>query len=1310
MDHLGTGLANFIEIKHTSVFFGICPRRANPGHFPKDSSTFLRLQLVVTQHKTTMNNTFLGTALLVFVLVSQSLALQIISDTNQETRFNDTFVFTERLLTIECTPVDLGLQTPRELTFQLSNGTTQRLGVTCSKPLITYDVNHIGWVPYRSSIYVAEVCMAVGINNPSEDQEARIDRTGISRFLLQAQATDFAVTSRVDQGRKLLQIGLSTAIFSIAGGILGGIIGCKIPFLGHCGGGVSQEAFQQLQDRTSELEAAQANLFQGLQNLTTAFSAQIDLDESRFVNIQQNLESVTTSIVDLKRASQLVQQNLNVLQKQVSAALANISSEISATNTNMDKISAELGNFENSTNERFERLFNQFQNVTRKVVDDINALAQHGDDVDSVRMRSIYDLATQIQTLANTMLKVESREIMLQEMNSLVQQNLNDVTTRRFKPFLIDVGVPPATGSLGANAYINIETVLIRSVFNILEESSLNVVTTHTHFAETVFNLRCGTRFFVNDPQGSRDWSQILQAVGPDWTCTPVDETHPEGPNSCSCWIEVTEKQCVVDFLAPNPFTATTASEAGLYSNPDFDTSTDKSICRSGNPAFQGNTLPPRPLTTVTQIRSMNNFTDLIATFCEKRIQLTNTDHFFLSYAANRMTQMPSTCSSNLLKSFYTQPSSITAMLTMFSAAYGWHMADSAKFKKLVFGVMPSMMQLREEPSVIANGTNIGPCWYSYFIANSPDPWIPVYEIRKVRTSTTVTVQYLDNPSRPNDVYQMDADQMEVILQDESLIPTAEVMVGSPLGTLNHAEGYEIFDIPASQLIVDVVSEVRKGTVPYQMIYQKQNESLLAQSELTEALWREQNAFSFEATAAVNSAYLHRVKFDHEEGVCLPFDEDNTPLIGGGSWCDRMAVMTVGFSKDAFSPTKGVMTIQPSRANIRVQVRVPEGVVISSVRSACPGVGYVYSSAGELALTLVNPLSTINDLVVKRESTSAACVSEMPVSLSAGGKQTLRYSFCALLGPVPDSIHIYVKTSFTDLVACPVNITLHPAIVNAQAPASTSYLETRVIYINDLASQAFAQVSYKTLNIIAEMIMDVVRPYRASNIDIPDVVYDDTALRLARLQAIRDSINQTITQAQNDVTNFTQANASYQQELDQTYSDLDKQIANQTALNTQLRAINIQGQEGALKIHELNNRLADLEQKMIIAQQNYDKAVLEGFASTMSSSGGCSGLFDSIGCFFSTLYTFAIYAAIGVGVFLLITCVIIPCCRTAKAVTPSVAPSTTTSGVHTLMNHRRRRDQQQRTRRRSTDDADGSADDDDDDDVVEISPLVLSSD
>lgn len=1066
------------------------------------------------------------------VVVTTAQAYTILSERDNLVSINNA-LRQNKTITLRCTRSDFGV--PLNLTVLSSvDNSSIPVQINVSATDITYDTQIPGYVPRHGRLERVQCCLArdgsrYNPENPApeptfSDFNGVENQTWSGGTSLQAvhDAHQYSLQEyRPPTARKLQFLGIAL------GGLL--LVNEFFCFM-KCPGKVDKWDPSLFDDFKNQSNNRLALLEQ--QNL--AAQAWQNATNDNIVRLTLGLSDVRDTFATLNSTVGLLQERTSVNEQMFNASRVAIENEIGYMRSSLVGVNQAVANVTSfvtqlvgAQNDTLRLAMNyterSLQNVQSTLTDMQNALLDRITKADE-RLRSLTDLVFRLSgQVREAVLNFEAQRCLTRKIQARIEDIQNEGL---YVPFLENLGQQPAS-SLGPYRAVLIDAINLRYGFTFSGSYYLR---------RKIFTLECDTGFYLNRASDAMSWRDILENLGP-LNCDPLQF------GDCSCWITITSKQC-----ATNQSKITSGI---LNSSLAFDLNASMCTSAISNDA-------------VVTITSPNGILDYLRGQCLAEPFLTNTSAVLggtLVAATYSVPHRSDMCDMILNKVFSnSQLNFVALMFDHWSNAYGIAVTRKDVYSRIVDGILPLNLTIKEEQFTRLKNGQPARCWNSYFMTYSTD-WLPVYLFSNPRLSNTVSMKI------GNGNVTTKTSDVSISQPYSFLLPSEPRIIGNPYSTT------AVYDVDYEDFPLGATASGRLGKATYPMVpYSNMTNNLTA--------WRWWWGVDFEHNLGDNTAELY--KRNVTGGFC-----DRIDYVTTSSWCAL---------KDRFFFFQRNNTLVANAYDevLQVTLTIPQGTVIANTFSDCP-VAEVTPISGTQTMVKLSNNQAVPIVVAIVES--GACSRTFPsITVGAGLSYEHLVPVCSTgNGQVFLTVSKYVGS---DLEACAsisgLNVTVNRAVLlNVRGVPDLRYVNEFTITDVDRLATSNALATSEIYRLLGTTLVAMLEGFQAATIVLPNKTYADvsgilydlnqtqyaTFERLANLTG-RSQFNLTALsapyQAQLDDINLRQA------ELNKRFSE---QLANLTARvgNTTDIIQNLQTLLGAYQA--LQNAVVDAERNTTASLQ-----------------------------------------------------------------------------------------------------------------------------
>lgn len=1096
----------------------------------------------------------------ILAIVADAQTLKILSQRQNAYALNGR-MYQNNTITVQCTDADFGVY--RYATITKGDGSTVQLGVLCSPPVYSYELEEVGRVPRDTRFDAVAYCLTADeLKVNASATAALLDRTSASavigsslrkRKLLEDHNRHTLRPYRKAAAGTALKFAAAAGFdifFGFAGGVAGGAAYCR----GLAGGGCASVAsVEDLKAKYETLDGSVTTLsqrldvFQGnFNNLTNKYQEMFINTNNRFETVEamfNNSISAVQSSLDyvngtnelLRRQSQDLQYNFQLLQAQAITTDANLADLASTLSGGISGVSAQLANFIALQNNVTRDMHLRLTNVS--TISAANLVELRSQMISLTR-----NLQFQINTIRDQLRETQARRAVA----AFMQARLLDVLAEGYTPFTFDLGIPPSSSSNPAVWRTLLETHRLLYVRDNLGLTAQMVDISYFCDTKSIIDL--------NVPLTSS--TDFFSAMGP----AGCNATLQRG---CQCWIVTQRSSCSTSNAR--------VTQGTWLQNNTLWTGDASAVCSGAitvNTAVTHNTL--------------SGFLGVMADVCNDGTFVNASTIRVISGQLLRVANVPYNplvcpmALDTINDLVNTDISFIYTMIGYLQISFTVVLSNANYYSQLLYGQSPSGLTTIEDPLVVVNGTEARCLTTGMISFDTTSPLLPVYRLRFVSATSSVTVK-LDGV-----VTSVVTDATISVPADIILPATETAVVGDP------ADSSQIWNIPDSELSLSPVGTARKGHITYPIA--------TSLSDLTAEAWQERNKETFNHFDSTATAAYYR-RTINGTGMC-----SGNSLPGEGSWCTVRRDFAVSAAVGGFtlSPRTG------TGATVIPQLIIPDGAITSVIFSDCPTITLGQKNPGVATLSLTNSRPDVDITVAIL--LSGQCTTTVP-SFVVPKLETRDYLIPQCISNIDSTRTVRVARydSELNLVTCgnTTNITI------ARDTFITTYSTPDLISQNISRMLAQDQAALQNLNastsqalVIASVITTIPAIFKSYGVSLPPETVDALAALITELQAVQTRLAvQANTTRDASLRNFTALYDEFTPRLNNALNDGLLALNASKTLLLQLAAQNVNASSILADIIVLTNQtqaaLADLSDALKLfanATRDFALTTLNTFA------------------------------------------------------------------------------------------------------------------
>jgi hypothetical protein len=1092
------------------------------------------------------------------VAVTQAQTLRILSQRQNAYALNGR-MYQNNTITVQCTDADFGVY--RYSTITKGDGSTVQLGVLCSPPVYSYELEEVGRIPRDTRFDAVAYCLTADeLKVNVSSTLALLDRTTASavignslrrRKLLEAQNRHKLHPFRKSAAGTAFKFAAAAGfdiLFGFAGGVAGGAAYCR----GLAGGGCASVAsVDDLKQKYTALDGSVTRLsnaldvFQGnFNNLTNKYQEmfintnnRFDTVQSLFNNsisgVQASLDYVNGTNELLRRQNQDLQYNFQLLQSQATTTDANLASLASTLSGGISGVGAQLSNYIALQNNVTLDMHKRLTNVSSIAAANLVALRKQ-------MVTLTQNLQYQINSIRDQLRETQARRAVA----AYMQQRLLDVLAEGYSPFTFDLGIAPSPDTNPAVWRTLLETHRLLYVRDNLGLTAQMVD----------ISYYCDTRSIIDLTVPLSSSTDFFSAMGP----VGCNATLRQG---CQCWIVTQRSSCSTSNAR--------VTQGTWLQNNTLWTGNSSAICSSGitvNTAITHTTLP--------------SFLSVMADVCNDGTFVNASTIRVISGQLLRVANVPYNplvCSMALDTINDVANTDISFMYTMIGylqMSFTVVLNNANYYSQLLYGQSPSGLTTIEDPLVVVNGTEARCLSTGMVSHDTTNPLLIVYRLRFVSATSSVTVK-LDGV-----VTSVVTDVTASVPSSVVLPDTDTAVVGDP------ADSSEIWNIPDSELSLSPVAAARKGHITYPIA--------TSLSDLTAAAWQDRNKDTFNHfDGTATAAYYRRTV--NGTGMC-----SGNSLPGEGSWCTVRRDFAVSAAVGGFtlSPRTG------TGATVIAQLTVADGAITGVIFSDCPTITLSQKNPGVATLALTNsrPDTDITVAILL----GGQCTTTVP-SFVIPKLETRDYLIPQCISNVAStrSVRVARYDSELNLVTCgnTTNITIsRDTFISTYATPDLISQNISRLLVQDETTLRMVNTSGTQALVIASVIATIPTIFSSYGVKLPAETVDGLAQLITNLQTA-----QVLLAAQANATrdaslrNFTALFDEFTPRLDAAVNDGVLALNATKTLLLQLAAQNVNGSSILADIIVLTNTTQAALAQLSDAIKVFSNATRDFAATTLNT-------------------------------------------------------------------------------------------------------------
>lgn len=1105
--------------------------------------------------------------LLGLLAVVEAQTLRILSQRQNAYALNGR-MYQNNTITVQCTDADFGVY--RFATITKGDGSTVQLGVLCSPPVYSYELEEVGKVPRDARLDALTYCLTSDELKVNESQTAvaLIDRTTTSSVigssLRRRKLMEEHNRHSLKPSRKLLPaLFFGAAATSVVFGFLGGMAGAAAYCKGRC---ASQADVDDLRGKYTALDGTVTGLATSLGKFEGKFTDLTNKYEELFINTNQRFETVNATFNNmvsgvqasldyvngtnelLRRQSQDLQYNFQLLQAQATTTDSNLAALAATLSGGISGVGVELSNFIELQNNVTRDMHLRLANVSTIAATNLVTLRSQ---VTSISRRLQY----QINTIRDQLRETEARRAV----SAFMQQRLVDVLADGYAPFTFDLGTPPGSDETPAVWRTLLETHRLLYVRDNLGLTAQMVD----------ISYYCETKTIIDLSIGLSSSTDFLSAIGPVGCNATLRQ-------SCQCWVVTQRSSCSTSNAR--------VTEGTWLLNNTLWTGGVSAVCSGAitvNEALTHTTMP--------------SFLDVMADVCNDGTFVNASTIRVVSGQLLRMAEIPYNplvCSMALdviNDITNTDISFIFTMLGYLQIAFTVVANNANYYAKLIYGQSPSGLTTIEDPLIVVNGTEARCLSTGMVSYDTTNPLLSVYRLRFVSATSSVTVK-LDGV-----VTSVVTDATISVPADIILPATDTAVVGDP------SDSSELWNIPDSELSLSPVAAARKGHITYPIA--------TSLSDFNAAAWLDRNKDTFNHFDGTATAAYYR-RTINGSGMC-----SGNSLPGEGSWCTVRRDFAVSAATGGFtlSPRTG------TGATVIPQLIIPDGAITSVIFSDCPTITLSQKNPGVATLSLTN--SRPDTEIAVAILLTGQCTTTVP-SFTIPSLETRDYLIpqCITNQDSTRTVRVARYDSELNLVTCgnTTNITISrdTFITTYATPDLISQNVTRLL-VEDEAALRMMNISNAQAQVIAAVITTIPTIFKNYGVALPAETVNALSLLIGDLE-----LQQQRFAAQANATrdaslrNFTALYDEFTPRLNNALNDGLLALNASRALLATLAAQNVNASSILADIIVLTNQTQAALAEVVVALNTFANATRDFALTTlntfaeMNSGGGGFDLLD----------------------------------------------------------------------------------------------------
>lgn len=912
--------------------------------------------------------------------------------------------------------------------------------------------------------------------------------------------------------------------------------------------GITADEFAAFGNQVADQFARQDDLIRSLTQWQAAANNQYQFIIDGFqatrafqVATQQQVGNLTIAVTNQ-------QSQINNIMRESAAIYGQIKSVVVDVATNMNNLTQTMQQLASATASTFNQTILYITQNMNTLADQVNTLTDANNN--NTRNNQAKDLTTQsaISKLSaiTALLATQSQFLPLLTRNWRVQKqrirSRNSGGQFNYVPMVVDPGsdgvddlndLPPRLQT----QYIDVPGLKwIGRAGPILGAYKALAISTQLAFT-------CSGPYLANNQNPISTWTDFFNTLGAFTNCNVTGSTY-----MCNCWVAATSEYCEMD---ANPATGAPTAWAlanwTLYDAPD--------IPLPGNPYYYCNSnkqnLPGAPLSIIRSDRDWFLYQKYITA------QLVNPapsvpqgyrifsplfgQRIFVPYApitntTDIMTIMnPAVGTPNFvyvtIQAFFIQGMSLSA-------------TAAQRLSQEIYGGMPTNSTILTEDYVKIGSNPLGVCKTMYVVATDTSKFVSLYRYEKVALTRKITV-FLDGQE-----YSQITDATVINSRDSTL----QIPDGAYIGGIEGEQWVtSVYDQAYEQTVPNFNPIGREGN-PWYNAYPTSVNAQPTKFTYNISTWNLYNIVPYDHLAGSSSINKFRNtlvcnnQFNPPRCVC------NTTSLGvanNGRICSMLPVYQVSYV-NAFVNGRGAdIGLTSSFDQQRATIRVPSGVLTAVSGSACLVVTQVQTeNFKSQTLVLYNSLATPNTVIITENS---ACFQKRQITFSPLQRIPYIVDYCPIQDP---AIPIAVTFSFfggnTSLpIACGTvyNVSIDPTNppsttgVNGASFTTTEILRAQTTDVALLSSQV---LQIQMIGLLQDTIYAMVQTLGLNRV----VLSNSSSNPLGAFDPIFTRINQLNIDASNTVIAAKNITTTYSNQT----------IAFTAATNTALDAANYAGE------------------------------------------------------------------------------------------------------------------------------------------------------
>jgi hypothetical protein len=826
---------------------------------------------------------------------AQAQTLKILSQRQNAYALNGR-MYQNNTITVQCTDADFGVY--RYATITKGDGSTVQLGVLCSPPVYSYELEEVGQVPRDARSETFAHCLT--------SDSLKVSTAMVNNLLDRTTADSTVIGSSlrrhklVETNRHMLKP--HRKLFLIDDAINFGVaLGAAELYCKKIFGCAKAADVEELKGKVADLRIGAAEMRRDFGYLESNFTV-LTNDYTRFFNTTNTrfdyVEATFNNQLNATRASLDFMNGTNALLLRQSQALQvrfdQLQTHADNTDTEIAGLSQSLASGISGVTAALSSFIAWQNNVTLAINQRVTNVSQISADQIVALRSQVFKLTTniryQVSRLQDQLRETEARRAVA----AFMHQKLPFILADGYTPFTEDLGTAP-TGNLDASVWrMLLETHRLMYTRDNLGLSAQMVDVSYF----------CDTQSIIDHVLSMTSDSDFFSNMGPVG-CNATTRS------SCACWITTQRSSCATD--------ATRAANGTWMQNG--------TLLVGGSDAVCSGAITVQPAQTHTTLAS---FTSVMADVCNDGTYADAPNIVIVSGQLVRAASVPynpTVCSmafDTINNVAANNASFMWIMQSYLAISFKVVLNNANYYAKILYGQSPAGLTTAYDPLKVINGTEARCLFTSMVSYDTTSPLLPVYRLRFVSATSSVTVK-LDG------VVSDVVTDVSVSVPNDIILPATDTaVVGDP------SDSSVIWNIPNEELSLSPIARAREYHVTYTMCTNI--------SDFNVAAWEARNKDTFDHFAgSATAAYYMRII--DGSGFCT----GNT-LPGEGPWC----TVRQDF---AFSAAVGGFTLSPrtgTGAAVIGQIIIPDGSIASTIFSDCPSISIVQDNPGVATLTLSN--------------------------------------------------------------------------------------------------------------------------------------------------------------------------------------------------------------------------------------------------------------------------------------------------------------------------------------------------------------------